>query len=190
MGKDQRGIKSYKGGNGYGQGGGNGVTCKNNYGNTGLHYYSDEVYYNAWGGEGEYNYICEDWNWGGENYYLGNGDLVFMLEKSGKSGGMNPRRAQTDREEPPHPDDRLTIDHRQSIDTRPTIELHDEITLERILERQSSMHNHNTTTVHNRFNELQSDDSDEDEDEHEDELELDELACDTSQAGRASNKRN
>ena len=113
-----------------------------------------------------------------------------MLEKSGKSGGMNPRRAQTDREETPDPHDRLTIDHRRTTDTRPTTELHDEITLEQILERQSSMHNHNTTTVHNRFNELQSDDSDEDEDEHEDGFELDELACDTTQAGRTFNKRN
>ena len=189
-GKGSKGYKGYKGRKGNGQGGGKGGKGKYNYGNKGLNYYSDEDYYNAWGGEGESNYNYEDWNWGGENYYLGSGNLVFMLEKSGKSGGTNPRGAQTDREETPHPDDQPTTNHQRLIDTRPTTELHNEITLEQMLERQASMHNHNRTTVHNRFSELQSDDGDEDKDEHEDEIEWNELACNTTQAGRASHKRN
>lgn len=79
--KGYKGYKGYKGGKGYGQGG-KGGKGKSNYGNKGLNYYSDEDYYNAWGGsESDYNYNYEDWSWGGDNYYLGTGNLTMMLEQ-------------------------------------------------------------------------------------------------------------
>ena len=80
-GKGQKGYKGYKGAKGYGQGGVKGGKDKNNYSGKGLNYYSDEDYYNAWGGGGNYNYDYGVWNWNGENYYVGIGNLIMMMER-------------------------------------------------------------------------------------------------------------
>ena len=56
-----------------------------------------EDYYNAWDGDDD-NY--EDWNWGGDGSYLGGGNLMLMLEKGGRLGETDPRRAQKQTDDP------------------------------------------------------------------------------------------
>lgn len=94
---------------------------------------------------------------------MGAGNLTMLMERGGKSGEENPRQdktvTQTDREETPHP--RSTNDQRLTTDTRLTIERHDEITIEQILEKQSRRQRDNITSTHNRFTTIQPDDDEE-----------------------------
>ena len=53
-----------------------------------------------WGNE---DYSYDDWSWGGENYYMGSGHIIMMMERGGverqggeKLGQWDPRQTQAE----------------------------------------------------------------------------------------------
>ena len=84
-GKGYKGGKCYKGGKGNGYGDGTSGKGKVGYNRKGLNYYGEEDYHSAWGND---DYSYDDWNWGGENYYVGGWQYKYDDGKgrSGKTG--------------------------------------------------------------------------------------------------------